>query len=188
MINVVIHGRGAQGAVTFSQILAVAANHHGKYCQAFPSFGPERCGAPVEAFARVSDKQINLRSEVYEPDIAVVLDASLLKVKDITSGLRKNGTIIINTNKELSELSIKNKQNFKVYGVDATAVALKILKKNIVNTAMLGAFVAVTGLVTLDDVHKGIETRFEGQEDLIKLNKEVVRSVYNQTRKQIAKK
>lgn len=181
----VIHGRGAQGAVTFSQILAVAANHHGKYCQAFPSFGPERCGAPVEAFARISDRVINLRSQIYEPDIAVVLDASLLKVRDVTSGMRKNGIIIINTNKKLSELNIKNKQNFKVYGVDATAVALKILKKNIVNTAMLGAFVAVTGIVTLDTVYEGIERRFEDQEDLIKLNKEVVKSVYDQTRRQM---
>lgn len=187
MINVIIHGRGGQGAVTFSQILAVAANYCKKYCQAFPSFGPERFGAPVEAYARISDDRINLRSQIYEPDIAVVLDTSLLKVKDIALGLRKNGTIIINTNKPLNELSIKNKQNFKVYRVDATAVALKILKRNIVNTAMLGAFVAVTGLITLEAIYEGIEKRFEGQEDLIKLNKEVVKSVYEQTKKQIKK-
>jgi len=187
MIEIIIHGRGAQGAVTFSQILAVAANYFGRYCQAFPSFGPERCGAPVEAYARIADRVINLRSQIYEPDIAVVLDASLLKVRDITSGMRKNGVIIINTNKKLSELNIKNRHNFKVYGVDATSVALKIFKKNIVNTAMLGAFVAVTGLVTLESVYKGIEKRFEDKEELIKLNKEAVKSVYNKIRKHITK-
>jgi len=185
MIEVVIHGRGAQGAVTFSQILAVAANYFGKYCQAFPSFGPERCGAPVEAFARIADRHINLRSQVYKPNIAVVLDASLLKVKDITASLQKNGIIIVNTNKPLGKLDIRNKHNFKVYGVDATSVALKIFKKNIVNTAMLGAFVAVTGLVNLESVYKGIEKRFEGRKDLIKLNKEAVKCVYDKTKKQI---
>ncbi len=187
MIEVIIHGRGAQGAVTFSQILAVAANYFGRYCQAFPSFGPERCGAPVEAYARIADKHINLRSQVYNPNIAVVLDASLLKVKDITASLRKNGIIIVNTNKPLDKLNIKNRHNFKIYGVDATSVALKIFKKNIVNTAMLGAFVAVTGLVTLESVYKGIEKRFEDKEEMIKLNKEAVKSVYDKIRKHITK-
>jgi len=183
MIEIIAHGRGAQGAVTFSNILAVAANCCGKYCQAFPSFGPERCGAPVESYTRISDEPVHLRSQIYEPDIAIVLDASLLKTKDVASGLKNGGILIINTNQPVEKLNIKNKKNFKVYGVDATAVALRVLKKNLVNTAMLGAFAAVTGIVTLDSIFKGIEKIFGSEQEIIRLNKEAVKTVYEKTKK-----
>jgi len=185
MIEITTHGRGAQGAVTFSQILAVAANCCNKYCQAFPSFGAERCGAPVESYTRISDEPINLRSAIYEPDVAVVLDASLLKVKDMTSGLKKGGIIIINTNQPVEKLSIKGRKSFKVYGVDATAVALRIFKKNIVNTAMLGAFSAITNLIPLEYVLKGIEKRFEEDAELIRKNKEAVKLVYEKAKNNV---
>jgi len=183
MIEIIAHGRGAQGAVTFSKILAVAANCCNKHCQAFPSFGPERCGAPVESYTRISDEPIHLRSQIHEPDIAVVLDASLLKTKDITAGLKDGGIIIVNTNQPIDKLNIKNKKKFKAYGVDATAVALRVLKKNIVNTAMLGAFAAVTGIVTLDSIFEGIEEIFGSEQELIRLNKEAVKMVYEKTKK-----
>lgn len=176
--SVVIHGRGGQGAVTFSQILAVALNCCGKYCQAFPRFGAERSGAPVEAFVRVSDDKINIRSQIYNPDISVVLDSSLLKTVDVTEGLKKGGTIIINTNEPKDKLNIKNKKNFNIHTVDATSVALQIFKKDIVNTAMIGAFSKITKIVSLDAVFRGIEQRFHDK-DLIDLNKKAVKAVYD---------
>ncbi len=137
--SVRIHGRGGQGAVTFSQILAVALNCCNKYCQAFPSFGPERGGAPVEAFVRISDKKIALRSQVYDPDIVVVLDSSLLKTVDVTKGMKKNGLLIINSNEPEDKLEIRNKSNYEIHAVDASSIAIKIFNKDIVNTAMMGA-------------------------------------------------
>lgn len=176
--SVRIHGRGGQGAVTFSQILAVALNCCNKYCQAFPSFGPERCGAPVEAFVRISDKPINIRSQVYDPDIVVVLDPSLLQKVDVTQGLKKKGIVIINSNRPLDKLYIKNKKDYEIRVIDATSVALRIFRKDIVNTAMIGAFSKITGLVTLDSVFEGIKQRFEGDDELIELNKRMIREVY----------
>lgn len=176
--SVRIHGRGGQGAVTFSQILAVALNCCNKYCQAFPSFGPERCGAPVEAFVRMSENPIHIRSQVYDPGIVVVLDPSLLQKVDITQGLKKKGLIIINSNKSLDKLDIKNKRDYEIRIIDATSIALKIFKKDIVNTAMIGAFSKITGLVTLDSVFEGIKQRFEGDDYLIDINKRAIKEVY----------
>jgi len=177
MIEITVHGRGGQGAVTFSQILAIAANCCNRYCQAFPSFGPERCGAPVEAFVRISEQEIHLRSEVYNPDIVVVLDVSLLSQVDVTKNLKKNGILIINSNQPVNKLKIKNKNNFKIYAVDATSVALKTFGKDISNTAMLGAFAAITKIVSLDSINKGLEQRFEDV-NVLQLNKKTVREVY----------
>jgi 2-oxoacid:acceptor oxidoreductase gamma subunit (pyruvate/2-ketoisovalerate family) len=177
MIEIIVHGRGGQGAVTFSQILAIAANCCGRYCQAFPSFGPERCGAPVEAFVRISEDEIHLRSEVYNPDIVVVLDVSLLSQVDVTKNLKKNGILIVNSNQPVNKLKINNKNNFKIYSIDATAIALKTFGKDISNTAMLGAFAAITNIVSLDSVNKGLEQRFEDS-NILQLNKKTVSEVY----------
>jgi len=100
MIEIRIHGRGGQGAVTTGQIMAIAAFDDGKQSQTFPMFGVERSGAPVQAFARISDEKINIRSQIYSPDIVIVLDASLLETVDVTSGLKEKGTLIVNTNKK----------------------------------------------------------------------------------------
>lgn len=177
MSEIIVHGRGGQGAVTFSQILAIAANCCNRYCQAFPSFGPERCGAPVEAFVRISESEIHLRSQIYNPDIVVVLDSSLLSQVDVTQDLKKNGILIVNSNQPANKLKIKNKNNFKIYAVDATAVALKIFGKDISNTAMLGAFAAITKIVSLDSINKGLEQRFEDS-NILQLNKKAVKEVY----------
>jgi 2-oxoacid:acceptor oxidoreductase gamma subunit (pyruvate/2-ketoisovalerate family) len=178
MIEIKTIGRGGQGAVTFSQILAIGAFYDNYQCQAMPSFGVERRGAPSFSFTRISKEPIHLRSLIYNPDIIVVLDSSLLETIDITEGLKEKGTIIINSKKSPDKLKIKG--NFKVHTVNATSVALKLFKKDIVNTAMLGAFSKVTKLVSLESLYKGIEERFKGKRKIIDLNKQAIKEVYNQ--------
>lgn len=182
MIEIRIHGRGGQGAVTTGQIMAIAAFYDNKQSQTFPMFGVERTGAPVQAFARISDEKINIRSQIYNPDIVIVLDASLLETVDVTSGLKKNGKIIINSNKKPDELKING--NFNVYTVDATSIALKIFGKPIVNTPMLGAFSKITKTISLNSLTKAIDETFletKGKK-IAELNKEAITAVYNQTK------
>lgn len=173
MIEIRIHGRGAQGAVTSAQVLAVAAFLDGKESQAFPSFGPERCGAPVEVFVRISDKKINLRSQIYKPDYAIVLDPSLLKVTNVKKGLKKQ--LIINTTENIKD----------AFCVDATSVALKIIGKPFVNIAMLGAFSALTNLVSIKSISKAIEEVMTDKPELINKNKKVAEEVYKKVKNEI---
>lgn len=183
MIEIRIHGRGGQGAVTTGQILAIAAFYDKKQSQTFPFFGVERCGAPVEAFVRISDKKMTIRSHVYNPSILLVLDASLVKQTDLTKGLKENATIIINSNKKPNELGIKG--NFKVYTIDATSAAMEVFKKPIVNTAMLGAFSKITDLVSLRALQKAVDDIFIPRKgkDIAELNKKAVKLVYERTKK-----
>jgi len=165
--------------VTAATILAVAAFKDGKYSQSFPKFGVERRGAPVEAFTRISDEFIRRKSQVYEPDILVVLDSTLFSAVDVTSGLKKGGLIIVNTNKKPSEFNIKDA---KVKTADVTALALEVLGRDIVNTAMLGAFAAFTGEVTKESIHEGIKEQFSGS--LAEKNIKLVDRVYGEALKQ----
>ncbi len=139
MIEIRIHGRGGQGAVTSAEMLALAAIGIGKYAQAFPSFGPERRGAPVQAFVRVSDKPIRVRGEIREPDVVVVLDPGLLNILDVTSGLREKGIVVVNTKTPAADLKAKFKWKWPVATVDASAIAMETIGVNIVNTTMIGA-------------------------------------------------
>lgn len=176
-------GRGGQGAVTFSQILAIAAFNDGLQSQAFPSFGVERRGAPAFSFTRIAEgKCIGLRSQIYTPDIVVVLDPSLLEAVNVTEGLKKNGHLIINSKKSAKELKIESK-DYKTCTVDATSIALKLFKADIPNTPMLGAIVKATNIVKLDSVYKAIEERFEGKSPLIEINKAAVKEVYESVKK-----
>ena len=179
MIEIRIHGRGGQGAVTTSQLLAIAAFYDGKQSQGFPNFGVERTGAPVEAFVRIDDKPINRRSHVYNPYVVIVLDPSLLEVLDVTKGVEKEGLVIVNSNKDRFKLGIDSKK-YCVYTFDATAIALKIFKKPIVNTAALGAFSAITHLVTLESLKKAMNENFakKGQK-IADLNNQAIEEVYN---------
>jgi 2-oxoacid:acceptor oxidoreductase gamma subunit (pyruvate/2-ketoisovalerate family) len=158
-----IHGRGGQGAVTAAQLLAHAAHIEGKYVQAFPYFGAERRGAPVKAFARISDAPILLHSQVYNPDYVVVLDPQLYKIIDVTEGLKKDGIIVMNTTKKPSELELKG---WRVATVDATGIALELNLRvaglPVVNTSILGAFAAATGEVRLESVLKAIMENWRG--------------------------
>ncbi|RLG44920.1 MAG: pyruvate synthase subunit porC [Thermoproteota archaeon] len=182
MIEVRWHGRGGQGVWTASNLLAMAALKEGKYVQSFPTFGPERMGAPIMAFTRISDEPIELHCSVYEPDIVVVLDPTLLG-PGIIEGLKPNGFIIANFPRELDEL-IKvlgiSKGQYKVYAVNATEVAVKILKRGITNTAMLGALVKATGIVKLESVFDVIKERFSGV--IAERNIEVVKVTYESTK------
>jgi len=160
MIEVRWHGRGGQGAVTSVELLAVSAIAAGKYAQGFPSFGAERRGAPVAAFTRIDDKQIKVRSGIYEPDIVLVLDSSLIGVVNVTDGLKPNGKLIINTPKKPEE--IRKELNFSgtIATVDGTGIARKEMGVPIANTTMIGALLKVIGIMGLDTMKDAVEHRF----------------------------
>ena len=181
MKEIRVHGRGGQGAVTTAQIIAVAGFYDGKKSQAFPKFGVERRGAPLEAYARIDSKNINIRSQVYNPDYVIVLDSSLLSTVDVTSGMKEGGILIINSKKPSSE--IKAAGNIRVFTVKATEKANEILNRPIVNTGVLGAFAAITHEISLDSLHKAIDSEFEGE--IAEKNKQVVTELYNSTTKDL---
>ena len=179
MIEMRWHGRGGQGAVTSAELLALAAISEGRYAQAFPSFGPERRGAPVLAFVRISDEvPIRVRAEVNEPDVVIVLDPGLLRIVDVTSGLKDNGTLIINTKMPLGEMSAQYRNRWRLATVNATAIAREILGLPITNTTMLGALVKATGIVKLESLTEPLRHRF-GR--IAQRNIEVCQKAYEQT-------
>jgi pyruvate ferredoxin oxidoreductase gamma subunit len=160
MIEIRFHGRGGQGAVTSAELLALAAIEEGMYAQAFPSFGPERRGAPVLAFCRISDQPIRIRANIYEPDIVVVLDASLLKIVNVAAGLKTNG-LLVTTSSDSSEkvredLKIKNRIGL----VDAVKIAREVLGLPITNTTMLGSLIKASGLVKKESFISPLKERF----------------------------
>ncbi|MEO2152111.1 MAG: pyruvate/ketoisovalerate ferredoxin oxidoreductase subunit gamma, partial [Thermococcus sp.] len=174
------HGRGGQGAVTAANILASAAFKQGKYVQAFPFFGVERRGAPVTAFTRIDDKPIRIKTQIYEPDIVVVLDPSLLETVDVTAGLKDGGIVIINTEKSKEEVLEKlKKKPAKLALVDATTIALDILGLPITNTAILGAVAKATGVVELKYVQEAIKETFSGT--LGEKNAKAAEEAFNKT-------
>jgi 2-oxoacid:acceptor oxidoreductase gamma subunit (pyruvate/2-ketoisovalerate family) len=177
MKEIRFHGRGGQGAVTATELLAVAAADEGKFSQAFPFFGVERRGAPVMSFCRIDKKPIRIHQHVYEPDYVVVLDSSLMKTVDVCAGLKKDGMVIVNAKLAREKLNLKAK---RVFVVDATGIALKHIGRPIVNTATLGAFAKVTGLVTLDSLKKAIEERFP--EKIANKNIKAIEECFNQAR------
>ncbi len=158
MREIRFHGRGGQGAVTAAEILATAAFYDGKYSQAFPFFGVERRGAPVTAFARVDDRFIRIRNQIYEPDYIVVQDPTLIEVVNVAKGLKKGGKAIVNTEKTPDEIGLDT--GAEIVTINATKIALDVLGVPIVNTSMLGAFAAVSKEVTLDSIIKAIKKRF----------------------------
>ncbi|MBD3388626.1 MAG: pyruvate ferredoxin oxidoreductase subunit gamma [Candidatus Altiarchaeales archaeon] len=178
MEEIRFHGRGGQGAVTAAMILAVGAFKDGKYTQAFPKFGVERRGAPVEAFTRISEDFIRRKSQVYEPNYLVVLDSTLFGAVDITAGLKEGGMVIVNTNQSPEDLGLKG---LNVKTLDVSKLALDMLGRDIVNTAMLGAFGGFTGLVSLEGLFAGVDEHFSGS--LAEKNKKLVEEVYNQSKK-----
>ncbi len=153
MIEIRFHGRGGQGAVTGANILAIAASKEGKDVQAFPYFGVERRGAPVTAFTKIDDKPVRIKSQIYEPDFVVVLDASLVKAVNVTQGLKNGGIVLINADKKPGE--IKGIEG-RIATVDATTIAIKYglgsKEAPIVNTAILGAFAKASGIVKLESI------------------------------------
>jgi len=181
MIEIRWHSRGGQGAWTASNILAMAAIKEGKHTQSFPEFGPERMGAAMHVFTRISDEPIEIHSAVYTPDVLVVLDPTLLSPK-ITRGLKENGVIVVNYGKDPESLyKILNieKGKYKVYKVSATELAVKILGRGITNTAMIGALIKAVPLVKLESVIEAVKERFPGE--LGERNVKVVQEAYEKT-------
>jgi 2-oxoacid:acceptor oxidoreductase gamma subunit (pyruvate/2-ketoisovalerate family) len=173
------HGRGGQGAWTASELLARAAIAEGKYIQSFPEFGPERMGAPVTAFTRISTEPIKIHCAVYSPDVVAVLDPTLLKTVNVAEGLdEKTGNILVNTKENPGEVRKQLKSNAgKVWTVEASEISLKILGMPITNTAMLGAVARVTGIVSLETIEEMIKGRFRG--DVAAKNFAVVKEAYH---------
>lgn len=155
MYSVRVHGRGGQGNVTLGELIAMAAFYGGKQVQAFPVFGVERKGAPVAAFVRIDDKFIRSRQQVYEPDYIIIQDPSLVATANVLDGAKKSSIVIINSNK-LPEQVCPGYAG-KVYCVPVLEMALKIIGKPIINTAMLGAFARISGLIELEAAEKAIK-------------------------------
>ena len=161
MKEIRIHGRGGQGSVTAAEMISIAAFEDGKFSQAFPAFGVERRGAPVQAFTRISDSPIRLRSQIYTPDYVIVQDATLLETVDVASGIKDDGIIIVNTTEKPESLKLDTKA--RVMTVDATKVAMDIIGFPIVNTVLLGAFAGATGEINVESIKKAVKGRFSGK-------------------------
>ena len=175
------HGRGGQGAWTASELLARAAIHEGKYIQSFPEFGPERMGAPVKAYTRISDEPIRLHCAVYNPSLAVVMDPTLLATVPVTDGLGEKGILIVNTPKEPKKLKEELKMTEgTVWVVPATDIAMRILGRFITNTAMLGAVARATQIVKMESIEKAVKARFPGP--LAEKNIGIIKEAYKEAK------
>jgi len=166
MLQIRIHGRGGQGVVTAAEILSIAAFLHGRFAQAFPSFGSERMGAPVTAFCRINDREIRSREPVMQPDAVIVQDPTLLHHVDLFSGLPESGYLLINSSKKPDALGIHGflstfpTDHFCT--VPASQIALEHLGRPLPNVALIGGFAALTGAVTLEAVQQAVRQRFSG--------------------------
>ncbi len=176
------HGRGGQGAWTASELLARTALDEGKYIQSFPEFGPERMGAPVTAFTRISTEPIRLHCAVYDPDVVIVLDNTLLKTVPVTAGLnRDDDCLIINSSEEPAALKQTLRvSKGKIWTVPATEIALRILGAPITNTALLGVVAKATGIVSLEGIEKTLKGRF--RPELAEKNFAVVQEAYKEAK------
>lgn len=184
MIEIRWHGRGGQGAKTASLLLADASFNTGKFIQGFPEYGPERMGAPITAYNRISDTPIKIHSNIYEPDFVVVVDDSLIGAVDVLNGLKKDGAIIINTNED--ENSLRKKLNGycgRLYTIDASKIAMECLKANLPNTALLAAIVHVTNIMSkdelLDNMKQAFNHKFAKKTEVIKPNMDALAMGYD---------
>jgi pyruvate ferredoxin oxidoreductase gamma subunit len=175
------HGRGGQGAWTASELLARAAIHEGKYIQSFPEFGPERMGAPVKAYTRISDEPIRLHCAVYNPGLAIVMDPTLLATVPVAEGLGEKGILIVNSPKEPATLKAELKMTKGiVWTVSATEIAMRILGRLITNTAMLGAVTRATEVVKMESIENAVKARFPGP--LAEKNIGVIKEAYKEAK------
>jgi len=183
LVEVRWHGRGGQGVVTSSELLARAALHVGYYVYHAPEFGPERRGAPVRAYTRISDEPIEQHFGIYEPDVVVIIDPTLQSEVDyILQGLKKNGTLVLNAVKPLDEVvKAASKLNASIYHVDAYTIAMEVFRRPFYNTPMLGAMAKASGIVPLDALMKALEERFSGE--VLEKNKYVVKLAYEKVKK-----
>lgn len=188
MIEIRWHGRGGQGAKTASLLLADAAFNTGKYIQGFPEYGPERMGAPITAYNRISDTPITIHSNIYEPDYVVVVDDTLLEAVDVTAGLKTEGAIVINTTKNADEIKSKLKDyKGEIYTIDARKISLETLGKYFPNTPMLAAIVKVSKVMTdeelLSDMEGSFKHKFAKKPEVIEGNMNALKMALNEVKK-----
>ena len=179
------HGRGGQGAVTASELLAETALHEGKYLQAFPDYGPERMGAPIRAYTRISSSPIRQHCQITDPDVVVVLDPTLIGVVDFTQGLKDQGMLVVNTPTPPAELRSKlGWKKGKVFTVDATRIALDTVGRNFPNIPMLGALLKATEIVSKDDIRNEIKSRLSARvsKNAAEANINAFERAYNETK------
>ncbi|MCK4353599.1 2-oxoacid:acceptor oxidoreductase family protein [candidate division WOR-3 bacterium] len=181
------HGRGGQGAKTAALLFGDAAMSTGKYLQAFPEYGPERMGAPIQAFNRLSDSPITVHCGIKKPDVVVVLDSTLLETQPITEGLKAEGSMLVNT--LLSPQKIRSKLKLKkgkVFTVDASGISRKTIGGEFPNTPMLGALLKATSIMKLDDLlkytEKKLEKKFRTRPEIIKGNLESIKKAYKEVK------
>ncbi|MFA6952626.1 MAG: 2-oxoacid:acceptor oxidoreductase family protein [Candidatus Methanomethylophilaceae archaeon] len=157
------HGRGGQGVVTANEILAETAIYAGKYVKAFPEFGPERMGAPIRAFARISDDLIRVHTQVYEPDIVIVIDPTLIGKVDVAKGIKKGGFILANYPGTPEELQKAIGTTAECHAVDATRISTEEIGRPMANTSMLGALVKINPIISYEELEDHITTKFTGK-------------------------
>ncbi|MBE0428736.1 MAG: 2-oxoacid:acceptor oxidoreductase family protein [Thermoleophilia bacterium] len=177
------HARGGQGAVTAAKMVAEVALSQNKYFQAFPEYGPERSGAPIVAFTRLSDGPIQIYSAIEHPDYVLVLDPTLLDVVDVTAGTGENAVVIVNSEEDAADVGTRPEMSGKrVYAVPATRIALETIKRAIPNTPLIGALVRVSGLFPLegvmDEVRDSLSKKFP--EEVVDANLEAVKRGYEE--------
>ena len=188
LIEIRWHGRGGQGAKTASLLLADAAFNTGKYIQGFPEYGPERMGAPITAYNRISDKPITIHSNIYEPDYVVVVDDTLLESVPVTAGLKKEGAIVINTTKSPEYLKEKlNGYDGNIYTIDARKISEEALGRYFPNTSMLAAIVKVSGMMTdeafLEDMKGSFKHKFAKKPEVIDGNMKALEIALKEVKK-----
>jgi len=183
------HGRGGQGAKTAALLFGEAAMETGKYIQAFPEYGPERKGAPVQAFNRLSDKPIRAHSAVEHPKVVVILDPSLIEISNVTQGLKEDSIVVVNSPDSPEDIRKRLKlenSKVKVYTVDASKIALSTIGRDVPNTPMLGAMVRVTNVLKfepmLHSIEEKLKAKFRGREEMVKGNIESIKLAYKEVK------
>lgn len=188
LVEIRWHGRGGQGAKTASLLLADAAFNTGKYIQGFPEYGPERMGAPITAYNRISNKPITIHSNIYYPDFVVVVDDTLLESVDVTSGLKEDGGIIINTTKSSEEIK-KLLKNYKgnIYTLDAKRISIDALGKYFPNIPMLAGIVKISNIMTdeqlINDMEDSLKHKFAKKTEVIEGNMNALKIALNEVKK-----
>lgn len=187
LVEIRWHGRGGQGAKTASLLLADAAFNTGKYIQGFPEYGPERMGAPITAYNRISDKPIRIHSNIYEPNYVVVVDDSLLESVEVTAGLKEDGAIVINTTKDADYLKTALKgYKGKIFTIDARKVSMETLGRYFPNTPMLAAIVKVSKVMDekdfLEDMQGSFKHKFAKKPEVIEGNMKALEMALNEVK------
>ena len=184
MVEIRWHARGGQGAKTAATLIAAVALEEGKFSQGFPDYGPEREGAPMRGYTRISDSPIRVHSAIYEPDIVVVLDSSLLDSVDVAEGLKEGGTILVNSNRPPAEIrKTLGRQGGKVYTVDATQISIDEIGRPIPNTPMVGALMKVMPVLKLETILHDVEKKFKSKgEKVVQGNFRAIRRAFQEVK------